>query len=146
MKNIKTILKHLHLPYDDKIKIQRCLKLITKGLPIHITNNIQYMYLKGSTLYFVTKHQAINFELYQKLNDIKSMLRFIQNKMGKCNSVKIETIKTFTRYVKKEAVPTKIYEDVKFYIQNPKGDFKNLAKNKKIYNTFEEIRKIIQNK
>jgi len=145
MKNIKTILKHLQLPYDDKIKMQRCLKLLTKGLPSHLINNINYMYLKNDTLYFVTKHQAINFELYQKLNDIKTMLRFIQNKMKKCTSVKIENIKAYTQYVKKKP-QIQTYNDIKFYIQKPNGDFKNLAKNKKIYEAFEEIREIIKNK
>jgi len=145
MKNIKTILKHLQLPYNDKIKIQRCLKLLTKGLPIHLTNNINHMYLKGETLYFVTKHQAINFELYQKLNDIKSMLRFIQNKMNKCNSVKITSIKCFTKYIKKENKINYKKELNKFYIKNSKGEFKNLAKNKKIYDCFEEIRDKLKN-
>jgi len=144
MKNIKTILKHLKLPYNDKIKTQRCLKLLIKGLPIHIVNNINYMYLKGETLYFTTKHQAINFELYQKLSDIKTMLRFIQNKMNKCNSIKISNIKTFTTYTKKQT--PKKQTNLKFYIQKSNGNFKNLAKNKKIYETFEEIRKIVKNR
>ena len=143
MKNIKEILNHLPVPYD-KIKIQKCLKLLTQGLPIHYKNNILYMYLKGETLYFVTKHQAINFELYQKLNDIKMMLRLIQNKMDRCHSIKISNIKAFTTYAKK-TTPKKI-DNLKFYKKQLKGDFKNLAKNKKIYEAFEEIREIIKNK
>jgi hypothetical protein len=145
MKNIKEILKHLPLPYD-KIKTQKCLKLLIKGLPIHYQNNILYMYLKGETLYFVTKHQAINFELYQKLNDIKTMLRFIQNKTNKCKSISISNIKAYTTYIKKQSTPTKIDSTIKFYIKEKNGDFENKAKNKKIYEAFEEIRKIIKNK
>jgi len=144
MKNIKEILNHLPVPYD-KIKIQKCLKLLTKGLPAHYKNNILYMYLKGETLYFVTKHQAINFELYQKLNDIKMMLRLIQNKMDRCHSIKISNIKAYTTYVKKTSTP-KIDTNLKFYLKKPKGEFKNLAKNKKIYEAFEEIREIIKNR
>jgi len=143
MKNIKEILNHLPIPYD-KIKIQKCLQTITKGLPQRYHKYILYMYLKGETLYFVTKHQAINFELYQKLNDIKMMLRLIQTKMNRCKSINISSIKAYTSYTKKET-PKKV-EDIKFYIQEAKGDFKNLAKNKKIYEEFEEIRKIIKNK
>jgi len=145
MKNIKEILSHLELPYNDKIKMQKCLKLLTKGLPSVYTNNILYMYLKGETLYFVTKHQAINFELYQKLNDIKLMLRLIQNKMNRCKSVKISNIKAYTTYVKKTSKP-KIDPNLKFYLKKPKGNFKNLAKNKQIYEAFEEIREIIKSR
>jgi hypothetical protein len=145
MKNIKEILNHLELPYNDKIKMQKCLKLLTQGLPIHYKNNILYMYLKGETLYFVTKHQAINFELYQKLNDIKLMLRLIQTKMNRCKSVKISNIKAYTTYTKKNTQPT-INSNTKFYLKKPKGDFENLATNKKIYKAFEEIREIIKNR
>ena len=145
MKDIKNILKHLELPYNDKIKMQKCLKLLTKGLPSIYTNNILYMYLKGETLYFVTKHQAINFELYQKLSDIKLMLKLIQNKMNRCKSIKISNIKAYTTYVKKQT-PINIDTNLKFYMKHPKGNFKNLAKNKKIYKTFEEIREIIKNR
>jgi hypothetical protein len=143
MKNIKEILKHTPLPYD-KIKMQRCLKLVTSGLPIHLKNSISYMYLKGETIYFATKHPAINFELYQKLADIKMMLRAIQLKK-RCLSIKITNIKAYTTY-KKEKTPTKIPNDIKFYIQKPTTNFENRAKNKKIKEKFEEIREIIKNK
>ena len=145
MKNIKEILNHLPIPYD-KIKIQKCLQLLIKGLPLHHKNNIIYMYLKGETLYFVTKHQAINFELYQKLSDIKLMLRLIQNKTNKCMSIKISNIKAYTTYTKNKPIINKLNSDIKFYIKTKNGDFKNLAKNKKIYEAFEEIREIIKNK
>jgi len=144
MKNIKEILNHLPLPYD-KIKIQKCLKLLIKGLPIHYKNNILYMYLKNETLYFVTKHQAINFELYQKLNDIKLMLKLIQNKTGKCKSIQISNIKAYTTYTKKTPTIQKS-TDLKFYLKKRKGNFINKAKNKKIYEAFEEIREILKNK
>jgi len=143
MKNIKEILKHTPLPYD-KIKIQRCLKLVTSGLPVHLKNSISYMYLKGETLHFVTKHPAINFELYQKLADIKMMLRAIQKK-NRCLSVKITNIKAYSNFAKKQK-PQKIQNDLKFYIQKPNGNFKNRAKNKKIFEKFEEIREIIKTK
>jgi hypothetical protein len=143
MKNVKEILKHTPLPYD-KIKIQRCLKLVTSCLPIHLKNSISYMYLKNETLYFATKHPAINFELYQKLTDIKMMLRAIQLKK-RCLSIKITNIKAYTTY-KKEKTPTKIPSDIKFYIKKPTVNFKNKAKNKQIKEKFEEIREIIKNK
>ena len=145
MKNIKEILKHLPLPYE-KIKIQKCLKAITKGLPKKYDKYILYIYLKGDTLYFVTKHQAINFELYQKLDDIKMMLKLIQIKMNRCKSVKINKIKAFTSNTPKKPQNNKKIENIKFYKQELKGDFINLAKNEKIKNKFEEIRKIIKNK
>jgi len=144
MKNIKDILKHLPIPYD-KIKIQKCLKLLINGLPIHYKNNILYMYLKGETLYFVTKHQAINFELYQKLSDIKLMLTLIQKKTGKCKSIKISNIKAFTTYTKKEKTSI-LHTDIKFYLKIKKGNFINKANNKYVYKRFEEIRKIIKSK
>jgi hypothetical protein len=143
MKNIKDILKHTPLPYD-KIKMQRCFKLVTSGLPIHLKNNISFIYLKGETLHFVTKHPAINFELYQKLADIKMMLRAIQLKK-RCLSIRITNIKAYTTY-KKEKKLTKIPNDIKFYIQRPTTNFENRAKNKKIKEKFEEIREIIKNK
>jgi hypothetical protein len=143
MKNIKDILKHTPLPYD-KIKMQRCFKLVTSGLPIHLKNNISFIYLKGETLHFVTKHPAINFELYQKLADIKMILRAIQLKK-RCLSIRITNIKAYTIY-KKEKTPTKIPNDIKFYIQKPTTNFENRAKNKKIKEKFEEIREIIKNK
>jgi hypothetical protein len=143
MKNIKEILNHLPIPYD-KIKIQKCLKTITKTLPERYHKYILYIYLKGETIYFVTKHQAINFELYQKLNDIKMMLALIQKKMNRCNSIKISSLKAYTSYTKIEK-PKKIDHNLKFYKQLD-GDFKNLAKNKKIYKKFEEIREIIKSK
>ena len=146
MKNIKEILKHLQLPYNDKIKVQRCLNLLIKGFPIHLKNNINYTYLKGETIYFSTKHPAINFELYQKLNDIKLMLKFIQQKMNKCNSIKITSIKCFTQYQVKKQTQKNENEDIKFYLKNPNGDFENRATNKIIFEKFEEIRKIIKNR
>jgi len=146
MKNIKDILKHTPLPYD-KIKMQRCLKLVTSGLPAHLKNGISFMYLKEETLHFVTKHPAINFELYQKLADIKMILRAIQKK-NRCLSVKITNIKAYTNF-KKEKTPPKIDSNTKFYDINyskPTGNFKNRAKNKKIFEKFEEIREIIKTK
>jgi len=141
MKNIKEILKHLPLPYD-KIKIQKCLKLLINGLPIHYKNNILYMYLKGETLYFVTKHQAINFELYQKLSDIRLMLTLIQKKTGKCKSIKISNLKAFSTYTKKQTTTNK-NNDIKFYLKIKNSEFKNKAKNKKVYDKFEEIRSFL---
>jgi hypothetical protein len=105
MKNIKDILKHTPLPYD-KIKMQRCFKLVTSGLPIHLKNNISFIYLKGETLHFVTKHPAINFELYQKLADIKMMLRAIQLKK-RCLSIRITNIKAYTIYKRRKPVCSK---------------------------------------
>ena len=131
------------IPYD-KIKVQRCLKMLIQGLPQHHKNNILYMYLKNETLYFATKHQAINFELYQKLSDIKLMLNLIQKKMNRCKTIKVSNIKAFTSYTKKQKI--NINHNIKFYLKNPKGDFKNLAKNEKIHQAFEEIRNIIKNK
>jgi hypothetical protein len=143
MKNVKEILKHTPLPYN-KIKIQRCLKLVTSCLPIHLKNSISYMYLKNETLYFATKHPAINFELYQKLTDIKMMLKAIQLKK-RCLSIKITNIKAYTLHTKEKPL-SKIPDNIKFYIKEIKGDFENKAKNKKIYQKFEEIREIIKNK
>ena len=147
MKNIKEILKHLPLPYE-KIKIQRCLKLITKGLPQKYEKYISYIYLKGETITFVTKHQAINFELYQKLDNIKTMLKLIQVKMNRCKNIKINNIKAFTINIPKktEQNRNKKIEQIKFYKQELNGDFQNLAQNKEIYQKFEEIRKIIKAK
>ena len=143
MKNIKEILKHTPLPYD-KIKTQRSLKIITSNIPIHINNKIYLMYLKGETLHFATKHPAINFELYQKLADIKMILKAIQSKK-RCLSIKITNIKAYTTY-KKEKIPSKTPTNIKFYIQKLNGNFENKAKNKKIIQKFEEIREIIKNK
>jgi len=143
MKNIKDILKHTPLPYD-KIKMQRCLKLITSSLPIHIKNNTSFMYLKGETLHFVTKHPAINFELYQKLANIKMILRAIHLKKG-CLSVKITNIKAYSKIVKKQK-SQKLQNDLKFYIKKNNGNFENRAKNKKVATSFEEIREIIKTK
>jgi hypothetical protein len=72
------------------------------------------------------------------------MLRFIQNKTGKCKSINILNIKAYTTYTKK--TPIKKITQLQFYKKNPTGNFKNLAKNKKIYEAFEEIREIIKNK
>jgi hypothetical protein len=143
MKNINEILKHLPIPYE-KIKIHKCLKAITKGLPSKYNKYILYIYLKGETIYFVTTHQAINFELYQKLGDIKMMLKLIQLKMNRCKSIKINSLKAYTSYTKKSTqiiTPNKL----EFY-KKPTGDFENLAKNKNIYKRFEKIRKIIKDK
>jgi len=143
MKNIKEILNHLPIPYD-KIKIQKCLQTITKGLPQRYHKYISYVYLKGETLYFVTKHQAINFELYQKLNEIKTMLRLIQTKMNRCKSIKISSIKAYTSLQKEKSIT--IERDIKFYKQTLEGNFTNLAKNPTIYEKFENIREIIKNR
>jgi len=142
MKNIKEILKHTPLP-SDKIKIQRCLKIITSCLPIHLKNNISYTYLKGETLHFVTKHPAINFELYQNLSNIKMMLNAIHKK-NRCLSIKVTNIKAYSKYTKQEA--PKKNDIMKFYIKPLNGDFENKAKNPKVAKIFEEIREIIKNK
>jgi hypothetical protein len=145
MKNIKEILNHLPFPYD-KIKMQRCLKLLISGLPIHIKKNIVYLSLQGETLICATKHPTITFELYQKLGNIKMMLKAIQSR-NRCKSVKISHIQPFTiKYTKKNL--TTIYKDSdeKYYIKHRDGSFENRAKNGKVYKKFEEIRKIIKEK
>ena len=143
MKNIKEILNHLPVPYNDKIKIQRCLRSLISVLPNTHKKYILYTYLKGETLHIVTKHQGINTELYQKLSDIKSALYFIRKNFNKCHTIKISSLNIFTTYVKKQKTPKK----VEFTLHKElKGDFKNLAKNKKVYEAFEEIREIIKNK
>lgn len=144
MKNIKEILNHLPVPYNNKIKIQRCLKILISTLPKTQQKYILYTYLKGETLYIVTKHQAINFELYQKLSDIKTALSLIQKNLKKCNSIKISSLKAYTTYTK----PRKTIQKIENFTlrKELKGNFENLAKNKKIYKVFEEIREIIKNK
>ena len=72
------------------------------------------------------------------------MLRLIQNKMDRCHSIKISNIKAYTTYTKKTT--TKKIDNLKFYKKQAQGNFKNLAKNKKIYEAFEEIRELIKNK
>ncbi|NPA55077.1 MAG: hypothetical protein GXO40_01785 [Epsilonproteobacteria bacterium] len=141
MKNVKDILNHLNLPYSNKIKLQKCAKLLINSLPVVYQNNILYAYIKGETLYIATKHQAINFELYQKLSDIKAMLALIQRKLNRCTSIKITTIKTFTKY-NKPTPPHRANE--KFYKKPLKGDFINKATNPKIHDMFEQIRQEIQ--
>ncbi len=144
MKNIKEILNHLPVPYNDKIKVQRCLKKLISTLPPRYHKYILYTYLKGETMYIVTKHQAINFELYQKLSDIKTALSLIQKNLKKCNSIKISSLKAYTTYTKPQKTIQKIEN---FTLRKElKGNFENLAKNKKIHKAFEEIRKIIKNK
>jgi len=113
------------------------LEVINKRVTNTLQNNILYMYLKNETLYFVTKHQAINFELYQKLSDIKLMLSLIQKKMNRCHSIKISNIKAYTTYTK----PTKsIKSSIPLKFKHPTKNFKNLAKNEEIHKIFEEIR------
>ncbi len=145
MKNIKEILKHLPIPCE-KLNEQKCLKQIINSLPVVYKNNIKYSYIKGSTIYFVTKHQAINLELYQKLNDIKLILKIFHSKK-QCLNIKIDSIKAWSdnrSYQKKELSPCLLSNEYyKYYIKEKKGNFINKAKNPIIKEKFEKIRQII---
>ncbi len=142
MKKIQDVIRHLPIPYE-KLKIQKCLKMLIKGLPIRYQNNISYYYLKRKTFYIAIKHPALAFELYQKVSEIRVMLKLIQKKTGKCQSIEIEKIKTF---IAEENRDNSKKENSTFlsFKQQAKGDFENRAKNKSVYEKFEEIRKIVK--
>lgn len=139
MKKINAVFTQFPTPLgENKLQEHRCVQKMFSFLPKVYQNNIRFGYIRGKTLYIVTKHQALNVELFHKLREIQGFLSLIKAKTTLCKGVEITAIRTFSKFEKKVELQT-----YKWYIK-PVNNFENQAKNPKIYKKFEEIKEILR--
>ena len=81
-KSIVGFLKKQNL-YRAKIKEQDCLRQIRSIFTFTIKENISFMYIRQSTLYFVVTHPVYKQEIVSKLHYLKSLLES-NNKFPLC--------------------------------------------------------------
>lgn len=106
-------------------------------LPAKLKKGVKFAYVRNQTLYFVLTHPVYKMEFEYNKADIKSLLKNFK-------IANVEEIAFFvTNVVEKKEVVT---EPKPLYIERSYGIFENLAKDEKIFNKFENIRKIIKNK
>ncbi len=137
MKTSNEIITHILKPFENKIKIHRCLKKIITLMPPKYKKYILSIQYKGNLLYIKVSHPAIKQELLLKKNEIFSVIK-IMHKNNICKEINPK--KLFIDY-KYTPVP-KPPKEIKFYIKKAK-DFENRAKNPEIKKIFDEIKKIL---
>ncbi len=109
-------------------------------LPLHLKDGIDFYYTKNNILFFVLTHQLYKNEFKNSKELIKSLLKHIDIDY-------IEEIEYFVSNkpkIRKKEIIKPI--DIIPYERKSYAIFDNNAKNKKIYDKFEDIRKLIKKK
>jgi len=141
MENISEILNHIKInPTFKKVNTQSMLDKLVGVLPPHLKDGIDFYYTKNKMLFFVLTHQLYKNEFKNNKELIKSLLK--QLNLDYINDIEY-FVTNKPKIIKKEVLkPMTIvpYERKSYAI------FDNNAKNKKIYDKFEEIRDLIKKK
>lgn len=144
MKDSKTIISHLKKhPSLKTLEKEECYELLIRLLPNSLSNFIKFIYTKHDTLFFVLTHPSAKMEFNYKRNLIKGLLKKLETFHPKCKCINLKEIKAFVTNKKIE----KNYEAKSseiFYKERSSGNFKNKAKNEKLYELFEKIKEEIK--
>ncbi len=142
MKDTKFIIQHLkNDPRFSKLKQYECFNKLKKILSTNLQNAIKSTYEKNNILYFILVNHIYKMEFNYSLKLIIKLLNTLKSEHIECREIK--DVKFF--------ITNKIddFKDLEqkstniFYEEKSKGDFKNLAEDKKIKEIFEDIRNII---
>jgi len=141
MKKMTEILEHIKInPTFKKVNIQSMLDKLVDILPPSIKGGIDFTYTKNRTLYFVLTHQLFKNEFKSNESLIKSLLKQL-------NIQDIDDIAYFVTNKPKIRKKSTITPPLIIpYKRQSYGIFDNHAKNKKIYDKFEQIRSLIKKK
>lgn len=137
MKKINEILSHIKSnPQFSKINSSILIKKFIEVLPLKLKKGVKFAYVKNETLFFVLTHPVFKMEFEYNKADIKSLLK----------NYNIENVKDINFFVTNK-IEEKTKEEVikPMFKERSYGIFENLAQNDKIFNRFENIRKIIKN-
>lgn len=144
MKDSKTIISHLKKhPSLKTLEKEECYELLIRLLPNSLSNFIKFIYTKHDTLFFVLTHPSAKMEFNYKRNLIKGLLKKLETFHPKCKCINLKEIKAFVTNKKIE----KNYEAKSseiFYKERSSGNFKNEAKDEKLYELFEKIKEEIK--
>ncbi|WP_458701115.1 hypothetical protein ACKGJI_03195 [Sulfurospirillum sp. 1307] len=144
MKDSKTIISHLKKhPSLKTLQKSECYEALLELLPNSLSNFIKFIYTKHDTLFFVLTHPSAKMEFNYKRNLIKTLLNTLETFQPKCKCINLKEIKAF---VTNKQVEEKIDKNSSFiyYKERSSGKFENIAKNEKLYDLFEKIRKEIK--
>ncbi len=139
MQKISEVLKHIKLnPTFKKVNTQSMLDKLVDILPLHLKDGIDFYYTKNNILFFVLTHQLYKNEFKNSKELIKTLLKHL----------KIEDIIDVEYFVtnKPKIVTKEVIKPIEIipYKRRSYAIFDNNAKNKKIYDKFEDIRELIK--
>jgi cell division GTPase FtsZ len=139
MKSVTNIISSLQGSSNfSKLDNLRYFNNIKESIPKKLSENIEFMYIKNRTLFFVFNHPAMKQEFEYKKVAIKKVIDILQSS-GKI-MLDIDDIKSFvTNRVKEiDSIRTEYRFD-----EISKGEFENRIKDENIAKILEEIRESI---
>jgi hypothetical protein len=143
MKDSNTIISHLKRhPSLKTLEQEECFDILVKLLPNSLSNFIKFIYIKNSTLFFVLKHPSAKMEFNYKRNLIKDILKRIEKFHPNCKCINLTDIRAFISNKKETKIEAKNNATI-FYEERSNGKFKNIAKDERLNEIFEKIRKEI---
>jgi hypothetical protein len=141
MKTINQILNHIKInPTFKKVATQSMLDKLVNVLPTSLQNGIDFYYTKNKILFFVLTHQLYKNEFKNNKQLIKSLLK--QLKLDYIDDIEYFVTNKPKPIIKKKTTITYTLQ----YKRQSYAIFDNKAKNKKIYDKFEQIRELIKKK
>jgi hypothetical protein len=141
MKTINQILNHIKInPTFKKVATQSMLDKLVNVLPSNLQNGIDFYYTKNKILFFVLTHQLYKNEFKNNKQLIKSLLK--QLKLDYIEDIEYFVTNKPKPIIKKKTTTTYTLQ----YQRQSYAIFDNKAKNKKIYDKFEQIRELIKKK
>jgi hypothetical protein len=143
MKQANEIVKHLFCASNDKLAKSRFFLKAIGLMPKTIADELLFCYVKGETLFFVTKNRSMVFELNYKLKSIKEPLQLLAELENIDDFKNFQDIKAFaTKY---EPIQTDFVAPMTTYQENERssGAFKIDTKEEKLSKIFNEIRELI---
>jgi len=144
MKDSKTIISHLKKhPSMKSLNQQECYDILIGLLPKSLTNSIKFLYTKHDTLFFVLNHPSAKMEFNYKRNLIKDILKKIVTFHPNCKCIDLKDIKAFVTN-RKEPKVVESKESKIYYIEESRAEFTNIAKDERLFELFEEIKKVIK--
>lgn len=144
MKKSSEILSHIfnapcYQKYNEISQVRHFIRLLSPSLK----GGIAFGYIQNEILFLAFKHPAFKQEFYHKISLVKQLLKTYQNETSQL--LKVRDIKCFVTYNAYHQERDKLQENqaIQCYGEIAHGDFINYAKDKKIYQIFENIREII---
>jgi precorrin isomerase len=125
----------------DKLNNLDSFNIIKTNLPKSLSNSIEFMYLKNSTLFFVFNHPAFRHEFEYKKESIKKVIDILK----KNNKIELDIsdVKSFvTNKIKEE----KIERQQEIYQELSNAEFENRIQDENLAKILEEIRESINAK
>lgn len=144
MKQANEIVKHLFFASSDKLSKSRFFLRAIELMPKTLADELLFCYMKGKTLFFVTKNHSMVFELNYKLKSLKEALRLLADMGGFDDFRDFDDIKTFaTKYDQNQTPPSTASRT---YLENERssGKFEVHTSNDRLSRIFEEIREMIK--